>query len=107
MASPIIASMFAVAGGAHGVVYPAETLYSHLGTSADLYDVTSGGNGFCDGAGAAECGDWNLKGAGDLDCDFTAAGVLNVGDRACDALPGYDGPTGVGTPKGLGAFKKG
>lgn len=107
LASPIIAAMFALAGGAHGVAYPAETLYSHLGTSTDFYDVTSGGNGFCDGEGAAECGDWNLKGAGDVDCDYTAAGVLNVGDRACDALAGYDGPTGVGTPKGLGAFQKG
>jgi subtilase family serine protease len=107
LASPIIAAMFALAGGAHGVAYPAETLYSHLGNSTDLYDVTSGGNGFCDGEGAAACGDWNLKDAGVVDCDFTAAGMLNVGDRACDALAGYDGPSGVGTPKGLGAFKKG
>ena len=105
LASPIIAAMYALAGGAQGVADPASTLYKHLGDAADLYDVTSGGNGFCDGEGAAACGDWNLKGAGDLDCDYTAAGKVSAGDRACDALPGYDGPTGVGTPNGLGAFK--
>ncbi len=26
------------------------------------------------------------------------------GDYQCDALPGYDGPTGLGTPKGITAF---
>src|ERR1019366_9036193 len=49
VASPIIASMFALAGGAHKVEYPAETLYSHIGPTS-LYDVTAGGNGKCDGA---------------------------------------------------------
>ncbi len=32
VASPIVASMFALAGGAHHVEYPAQTLYSHLGS---------------------------------------------------------------------------
>ena len=41
VASPIVASMFALAGGSHGVEYPAQTLYSHLG-SPSLYDVTEG-----------------------------------------------------------------
>lgn len=27
------------------------------------------------------------------------------GTTACDAAPGFDGPSGVGTPKGLGGFK--
>jgi len=26
------------------------------------------------------------------------------GTYMCNALPGYDGPTGLGTPNGLGAF---
>ena len=106
LASPIIAAMFALDGGSHGVAYPALTLYGHLG-SASLYDVTSGGNGYCDGEGAAECGDPNTQGYGMLDCDYPASGTApSVGDRACDALPGYDGPSGVGTPNGLGAFAK-
>jgi hypothetical protein len=106
LASPIIAAMFGLAGGSHGVAYPALTLYGHLG-SPSLYDVTSGGNGYCDGEGAAACGDPNTIGVGVLDCDYPASGTTpNTGDRICDALPGYDGPSGVGTPNGLGAFAK-
>ena len=55
LASPVIAAMWALAGGSHGVAYPALTLYDHLG-SGSLYDVTAGGNGFCGGEGAAQCG---------------------------------------------------
>ena len=52
----------------------ASYLYSHAGA---LNDVTSGGNGL-----------------------FTDCG----GDYQCNAVPGYDGPTGNGTPDGLGGF---
>ena len=106
LSSPTIAAMFALAGGAHGTKYPALSLYGHL-RSHSLYDVTVGGNGWCGGEGAAACGDPNGHGAGTVDCDFPATGSTpSVGDRACDASGGYDGPTGVGTPNGLGAFAK-
>ena len=106
LSSPIVAAMFGLAGGAQGVAYPALTLYGHLGSSS-LYDVTSGGNGYCDGEGAASCGDPNTPRNGILDCDYPATGSRpSAGDRACDALAGYDGPAGVGTPNGLGAFAK-
>ena len=106
LASPLIAAMYGLAGGSHGVSYPALTLYGHLGTSA-LYDVTAGGNGYCDGAGAAACGDPNTLGDGIIDCDYPGTGTTpSAGDRACDALSGYDGATGVGTPNGLKAFAK-
>lgn len=106
LSSPLIAAMYGLAGGSHGVAYPALTLYGHLGSTA-LYDVTSGGNGYCGGEGAAACGDPNLLGAGVLDCDYPATGSTpSVGDRACDALAGFDGPTGVGTPNSLTAFAK-
>jgi hypothetical protein len=49
VASPIIAAEFALAGGSHGVAFPAATLYSHLGDNEDLYDVVSGSNGACGG----------------------------------------------------------
>ena len=42
--------------------------------AAGLNDVTEGANGTCDG------------------------------DYLCTAVPGYDGPTGNGTPNGLSAF---
>jgi hypothetical protein len=105
LSSPVVAAMFGLAGGAHGVAYPALTLYGHLGSSS-FYDVTTGGNGFCDGEGASECGDPNSPGSV-LDCDYPATGTTpSLGVRACDALPGYDGPTGVGTPNGLRGFAK-
>jgi subtilase family serine protease len=76
LASPVVAAEFGLAGGSHGVEFPAQTLYSHIGDSSALYDVTSGHNGSCTGA------------------------------SSCQARAGYDGPTGVGSPVGLSAFAK-
>ena len=76
VASPVIAAEFALAGGAQGVEYPGSTLYSNIGDAKDLYDVVSGSNGSCTEA------------------------------TSCRATVGYDGPTGVGSPIGLGAFTK-
>jgi hypothetical protein len=103
LSSPIIAAAYALAGGAHGVTYPSLTLYGHR---SQAYDVTTGGNGWCDGEGAAQCPNPNSLGDGVLDCAYTAGGAVAAGDRACDALAGYDGPTGVGTPNGSGMFNK-
>lgn len=93
LASPIIASMFALAGGAHGIAYPAATLYTHLGASL-LHDVTAGGNGECDDDYSACSG--SMKPLSPFDCGENAL--------ICNAAVGYDGPTGVGTPDGVGAF---
>jgi hypothetical protein len=75
VSSPIIAAEFGLAGGSHGVAYPAATLYEHAGEAGALYDVVAGSNGSCAPA-----------------------------DTACRAAVGYDGPTGVGSPIGLSAF---
>jgi hypothetical protein len=96
LSSPIVAAIYGLAGGGGGVSYPAATLYSHLGQSSAFYDVTEGGNGFCDGEPAAKCGHPNTTYGEQVDCE---------GTTACDAAPGFDGPSGVGTPKGLGGFK--
>jgi IPT/TIG domain len=74
VSSPIVAAEFALAGGAGGAAYPAANLYAHLGDGADLYDVVTGANGSCGGA------------------------------SSCQAVVGFDGPTGVGSPLGLVAF---
>src|SRR6185312_4515320 len=74
VASPIVAAEWALAGGANGVSYPAATLYAHAGEAASLYDVTAGADGECEGR------------------------------TICAAAAGFDGPTGVGSPVGLGAF---
>jgi hypothetical protein len=105
LAAPIVAATFALAGGSRGVPYPALTLYGHPGK---LYDVTTGGNGVCDGAGAAQClqgRNPNTFGFGVIDCDYPASGSApSAGVAACDAGPGYDGPSGLGTPNGITAF---
>ncbi|WP_232240689.1 S53 family peptidase [Kutzneria sp. 744] len=69
VASPIVASVYALSGNVSGV--PASLAYSHTGS---LFDVTSGSNGSCGGT------------------------------YLCTAKTGYDGPTGLGTPNGTGAF---
>jgi subtilase family serine protease len=73
LSSPLIAGVYALAGGLPGATSGASGLYGHLGESAVLHDVTSGSNGSCS-------------------------------TIMCEGSAGYDGPTGVGTPKGTGAF---
>jgi subtilase family serine protease len=72
--SPIIASVYALAGTPAAGSTPASYPYAH--TSA-LNDVTTGTNGSCSSS------------------------------YLCTAKAGYDGPTGLGTPKGTGAFSGG
>jgi hypothetical protein len=94
LSSPIVAATFALAGGARGVEYPAQTLYSHLG-SAYLHDVTSGSNWGCtkiNKYGFREC----TAGEYEQNCSH---------ELICNAAPGYDGPTGVGSPHGVAAFQ--
>ncbi|HEY2437670.1 MAG TPA: S53 family peptidase [Solirubrobacteraceae bacterium] len=70
LSSPLVAGVFALAGGTSSVSYAASIPYSHPGA---LHDVTSGSSGSC-------------------------------GTIMCNGGSGYDGPTGLGTPNGLGAF---
>lgn len=74
VASPIIASVFALAGNA-STQNAAEGIWA-AGGSSSLNDVTEGSNGTCP----------------------------TKYPYICQAGPGYDGPTGWGTPNGLGAF---
>lgn len=70
VASPIIASVYALAGNASSITFGSFP-YSH---TSSLFDVTSGSNGSCSPS------------------------------YLCTAGTGYDGPTGLGTPDGVGAF---
>jgi hypothetical protein len=97
VASPIIASVFALAGGAHGAAYPARTLYeSALRAPASLHDVVSGSNG--------ECLKPFHENSGTSGCSSAEEAASCSAQAICLAAPGYDGPTGVGTPNGLEAF---
>jgi subtilase family serine protease len=73
LSSPLVAAVYALAGGLPEKTSAASGLYGHLGDSTTLHDVTSGSNGTC-------------------------SAIM------CKGAVGYDGPTGVGTPKGIGAF---
>ncbi|HEY2578749.1 MAG TPA: hypothetical protein VGI74_20790 [Streptosporangiaceae bacterium] len=75
VSSPIIASVYALAGSLAAGSVPASYPYSHVG---DLNDVTAGADGTC-----------------------------NVHPFLCNGEVGYDGPTGLGTPNGTGAFVSG
>jgi PKD domain/Subtilase family len=93
LATPLISAMYGLAGGANGVSYPAAALYGHLG-DASVFDVTEGGNGACDDQGLS-CG-----------VDATSGFIEDCeGTTACNAAPGFDGPTGVGAPASLSLFK--
>lgn len=74
-ATPLIASVYALAGTPRPGTIPASYPYATGG--AGLNDITTGTNGDC------------------------ATAYL------CNAGPGYDGPTGLGTPAGLAAFRSG
>lgn len=121
LASPTVAGMWGLAGGPHGVKYPALTLYGHYQKSrASTYDVTVGGTGGCDTQSPNACSGLlqfliygsssganpNTGAAGLLDCAWGASGNAPLANRAqCYSQPGYDGVSGVGTPKGLTVFK--
>ncbi|HEY2571310.1 MAG TPA: S53 family peptidase [Solirubrobacteraceae bacterium] len=97
VAAPIIASVFALAGGAHGVAYPARTLYENaLQSPASLHDVTVGSNG--------ECRKPFEKSTGTSGCTTAEEAQTCSGQAICLAGGGYDGATGVGTPNGVLAF---
>jgi hypothetical protein len=96
LSAPLIAALYALAGGGHGVAYPALTLYGQSADAVSRFDVTSGGNGICDGEPARVCGHPNREIGLTVDCE---------GTTECDAAPGFDGPSGVGTPNGLGLFE--
>ena len=89
-----------MAGGAGGVAYPAETLYENeIEDPATLHDVTSGSNGKCE---AKELFD---EETGLSNCEEPLEAADCSGSLICNAGPGYDGPTGVGTPDGIAAFE--
>jgi hypothetical protein len=97
VSSPLIASVFALAGGASKVEYPAKTLYENEAKSPGvLHDVTTGSNGEC----TKPFSETGLSGC------TTAEEAKSCASKAiCVAGTGYDGPTGVGTPDGITAFK--
>jgi hypothetical protein len=97
LASPLIAAVFALSGGAHGVEYPARTLYENeIGSPGALHDIVTGSNGACWGP---------LSPEGIAGCTIASEAASCSGRAICLAGIGYDGPSGVGTPEGIAAFQ--
>lgn len=98
LASPIIASTFALAGGAHATPYPAATLYASVTRSpGSLHDVVAGSNG--------RCGEGFESTSGLSRCSLATEAAACTKHLICVACAGYDGPSGLGSPDGLGAFE--
>jgi Subtilase family len=96
LSSPLIAAVFALAGGAGEAAYPAQTLYENETDSpGSLHDVTAGSNGACSKP--------YLEG-GLSACTAAEEAASCASELICLAGAGYDGPTGVGTPDGIAAF---
>jgi Subtilase family len=99
LASPIIAAVYALAGGAGGVAYPSRTLYENEARNpGSLHDVVEGSNGRC---GEGE----SFNNEGESECTVSEEAASCSPYLICLAAPGYDGPTGVGTPNGISAFE--
>ena len=99
LSSPLIAAVFALAGGADGVAYPTQSLYEDAFKSpGSLHDITLGSNG--------ECKKGFDEGSRQPSCT-TAEEVASCSSKGaiCLAGTGYDGPTGVGTPDGIADFQ--
>jgi hypothetical protein len=75
VATPVIASIYALAGPPRPGTSP--NSYPYAANGVGLNDITTGSNGTCSVA------------------------------YLCNAGTGYDGPTGLGTPAGLAAFRSG
>jgi hypothetical protein len=98
LSSPLIAAVFALAGGSGGVDYAASSLYANALTSpASLHDITEGSNGACSKA-------FN-SGTGVSGCNSQEEAASCSARAICLAGAGYDGATGLGTPHGIGAFR--
>jgi hypothetical protein len=116
LSSPLIAAMWALAGGAAGARNPAATLYNRYATHghAGVYDVRQGGNAYCDTLSTKACEHLGRSKIavnqptryGTVDCRFTNSSK----DKAikhhtqCVAGKGFDGPSGIGAPSGLTVF---
>ncbi len=104
LSAPLVTGMFGLAGGSHSIGYPALTLYGHLG-GADLFDVASGGNGYCDVGGLA-CGvNREVEELALVEPVLTGVKLDCEGKTSCNAGAGFDGPSGVGAPSSIALFE--
>ncbi len=98
IAAPLIASMYALAGGDGGVEYPARTLYENAVLKpSSVDDIEAGSNGPCLHRRVSE--------DGRAECTEAEESTPCAHRAICLAGHGYDGPSGLGSPDGLGLFE--
>ena len=98
LASPLIAAVFALAGGSHGVEYPAETLYANAPPEGGI--AARRDRGLQRRMHPALTNPPACRAARSLQ------EAADCGEQAiCLSGSGYDGPTGLGSPDGIAAFK--
>ncbi|MBI3633811.1 MAG: S53 family peptidase [Candidatus Vogelbacteria bacterium] len=74
LAAPVVAGIYALAGGVSSGVQGASLPYSNGSYLTNIHDILTGSNGTCGGS------------------------------YLCTATTGFDGPTGLGSPMGISAF---
>ena len=74
LSSPLVAGVYALAGGVASGTQGNSIPYNQMIYATNLHDITSGSNGNCGGS------------------------------YLCTAVKGYDGPSGLGTPIGIGDY---
>jgi hypothetical protein len=79
VASPLIAGLYARAPKHSSVLGPNRLYAAKASVFHDVTDGTNAGIGYC--------------------------GTVGIGNAVCDARVGWDGPSGLGTPKGLATFR--
>lgn len=80
LSAPLIAAVYALAGGVSSSAMGNAVPYLQKTYGTNMHDVTSGSNGSC------------------------SRGRNKSAQYLCTGVAGYDGPSGLGTPKGTGAF---
>ncbi len=116
LASPVVAALYALAGGSGGSAFPAASMYVNSGyRPSSLVDVTQGGNGFCAGDATAACRasavaiskqvtlnpttNPNAIGYGPVECSYprgASTATPAALSSECNAVKGFDGASGLG-----------
>ena len=125
LASPVVAALYALAGGSGGLGLPGgvDVRQQHLPAEQPRATSTQGGNGFCAGDATAACRasaaaissevslnpttNPNAIGYGAVECSYprsSSKAVPAALSSECNAVKGFDGASGLGVAASLRLF---
>lgn len=96
--SAAIAAVYALSGS---TANDASSLYAN---AAKLYDVVDGASGSMSGNSCSPPADSSMGSLGSFSSTRRLSSNTTYPTYLCTGVPGYDAPTGNGTPNGIGAF---